>query len=360
MKRALKTCFALIALALPGVAFVVAQQPYQPHVLPFRAYTDTHAETRPFFQFGNLTADIPDSSHTTFVFGGTGGGTGQPHTVGTGCYLSGIWGGYDSTLGNDSFASHIFGSNHSSITGDHCIIVGGGTHTISGGVTGAAAVAGSTHTISMTRGCCLGGYNSQITSTGEYYLSTIAGGHTHVIADSSYSLIAGGSNGEISDSNYSVINGGSSHVIETDAKYAVINGGYNHTITDADYAVINGGLTNAVTANYGVVLAGRGSSVSATYGVAGGRSCVASASGAWAIGDSVDSELDNSTTNSFASRFAGGYDFNGGAAVFESTVQAAGYKSSDGTAGYTGEWTVGVGDVVTIKNGLITGITPAP
>jgi len=334
------------------------QQTYQPHVLPFRAYKDSDAQTRPFFQFGNVTANIPASSHTTFVFGGTGGDTGQPHTVGTGCYLSGIWGGYDSTLENDSFACHIFGSNHTTITGDHCVVIGGGSNTISGGVTAAGSICGSEHTLSADRSVCVGGYQNTISGS-EDSLSVIVGSYSSSIADTSYGAIIAGTAHEIDDANYSVIIGGGSHAMTGGSPYSAIIAGYDHTMTNADYAAIIGGLTNTVTANYGVVLSGRGSSVSALYGVAGGRSCVASAMGAWCIGDSVNSELDNSTANSFAARFAGGYDFNGGAADFESTVQAAGFKSSDGSAGYTGEWTVAVGDTVTIKNGLITAVTPA-
>jgi hypothetical protein len=37
-------------------------------------------------------------------------------------------------------------------------------------------------------------------------------------------------------------------------------------------------------------------------------------------------------------------------------VQAAGYKSSDGSAGWTGTFTSGSGATVTVKNGLITGV----
>jgi hypothetical protein len=40
-------------------------------------------------------------------------------------------------------------------------------------------------------------------------------------------------------------------------------------------------------------------------------------------------------------------------------VQAAGYKSSDGSAGMTTNYVVAVGDTLHIKNGLITSITPA-
>jgi hypothetical protein len=38
------------------------------------------------------------------------------------------------------------------------------------------------------------------------------------------------------------------------------------------------------------------------------------------------------------------------------TVQAAGYKSSDGSAGWTGTFTSGGGQTVTVKNGLITNV----
>jgi hypothetical protein len=38
-------------------------------------------------------------------------------------------------------------------------------------------------------------------------------------------------------------------------------------------------------------------------------------------------------------------------------IQAAGYKSSDGSVGWTGTFTNGDGDTVTVKNGLITAVT---
>jgi hypothetical protein len=38
------------------------------------------------------------------------------------------------------------------------------------------------------------------------------------------------------------------------------------------------------------------------------------------------------------------------------TIKAAGYQSSDGTAGWTGTFTSGSGATVTVKNGLITGV----
>ena len=37
-------------------------------------------------------------------------------------------------------------------------------------------------------------------------------------------------------------------------------------------------------------------------------------------------------------------------------IQAAGYRSSDGTAGWTGTFLNGSGATVTVKNGLITGV----
>lgn len=300
-----------------------------PRYYPFTAYFDDNVDHRPFFQFGNLTADIPATSHVCFVFGGT---VGQPHTVNAGAYLSGIWGGYDDTLGEDAFASNIMGSHHSSVIGNHCTIIGGGYNVITGDKPGSAIIGGSSHTIDSERAVCVGGYENNIEGLSNS-LSTIVGGYDHDIIDSSYAAIVGGVDNEINASNYTCIIAGNDHVATNGSPYSAIIAGSGHTLNNADFAACIGGLTNTVTANYGVCLGGRGSSVSGLYGFASGRSCAATAAGAWALGDSNDSLMTNATANSFATRFAGGYRFTGGPTKPDG-LDASGLPTSDpGIAG---------------------------
>lgn len=105
--------------------------------------------------------------------------------------------------------------------------------------------------------------------------------------------------------------------------YSVVSGGINNKGSNS-YAVVSGGHTNTASGFYSVVPGGSANVASGSFSYAAGRRAIATQDGAFALADSTNSDFTNSTANSFAARFSGGYNLTGGPVTIQSFLIAGG------------------------------------
>ena len=238
-----------------------------------------------------------------------------------------IVGGYDNHIavnqGSTVHSSVIAGGEENALTDvDYAAILGGLTNAINGAQT-SSILSGQDNTIT-----------GDVDDAPTVYGTVIAGGEGNAIADSDRSSILGGLSNQIVGSKDAggypygkgaTINGGVENLITITCVAAhnnvgreAIGGGGNNAITltyaaDYDgYATIGGGYNNSITASFGTIPGGLENTVSGECGYAAGRRSHATAAGAFAMSDSTDADFTNAVENSFAARFAGGYNFTGG------------------------------------------------
>lgn len=180
-------------------------------------------------------------------------------------------------------------------------------------------------------------------------VATISGGYDHVNNQLAGTIAGGGHNyikynvnghGFIGGGSYNVMGGGRGFIGAGRQNSALtgdfinILGGDDNDATGT-HANILGGEGNSITgAVYSTILGGRGNASTGNYAVVGGRRAISSAAGAWAFSDSTDADFTNSTSNSMAMRFSGGYNLSGGPLV-------AGGSISPSASTVT--WTAGTG-----------------
>lgn len=212
-------------------------------------------------------------------------------------------------------------------TASNQIIIGSSTHTdariyglqfVAGGSanamtttpTGSSITGGNTNTIDdSTYAHIGGGINNDITSTSTY--SAVGGGLNNNITASLASTIGGGTlNDIITGANYSTVGGGNDNNIIASVA-STIGGGLTNSVNATDYGTIAGGLQNDITSTSTYSTVGGGiandidSSTHATIG--GGAANGITVASAYAV---VSGGFDNNIAGGIASTICGGYTNN--------------------------------------------------
>lgn len=221
-------------------------------------------------------------------------------------------------------SSTIGGGVSNKNTGSQAVIGGGsGNYIITNGDYSTIA-GGSVNTISATYSFIGGGNNNTVGANTSG--AVICGGNTNSLDDVSDptipSTIAGGKNNAAN--NGSTVGGGRSNNAQNTSTIA---GGYNNSCSNQVCAVgggqsntcsgsncvIGGGNSNTAAGQYSVVPGGIGNKAYGLGSTAAGTGSVSSADGAYTLTDSVGTTLNNGSTDTYKARFAGGYNFTGGA-----------------------------------------------
>ena len=246
-------------------------------------------------------------------------------TSATHCAYSTIGGGYDNQM-DTPYPSTIGGGAHNRVNmatstgftypvawtplntighgtiagGSYNALYGGNYFTIGGGSEN--SIGGAATSDNSTIG---GGLANKINGASD----TISGGNANIIGNTAYP-------------SFSTIGGGNANLIPI-GNYATIVGGVQNSAS-SDYSTILGGLSNTINASTRFSLVGgRSSSATGDYSVAIGYQAIANAVGAWALADSTNAIFTNSTANSFAARFSGGYNLTGGATKVVGLTEAS-------------------------------------
>ncbi len=184
-----------------------------------------------------------------------------------------IAGGFSNYIdGYNATYSFIGSGELNEITGDHSVIVGGKTNTITGSADYAFIGGGESNTIDIWSEYSFIGGGESNTIHGDHDDATtanhavIGGGKTNTITGGAdYAFIGGGELNVITDGcDYGVIGGGYSNYINGGSSYSVIAGGNNNEITDGSSgSFIGAGQNNTImdASTYSAILGGSGNTL---------------------------------------------------------------------------------------------------
>jgi hypothetical protein len=240
-------------------------------------------------------------------------------------------------------SSAIGGGASNTASGGSSVVSGGSGNLVSGDFSNIGG--GSAGTINTSQYCTIGGGSNNSIGANTSG-AVIGGGNTNTLDDASDptlpSTIAGGKNNTAN--NGSTVGGGRSNSAQlagtvsggvsnsASNQYGAIGGGQSNTCSGSN-CVIGGGNSNTASGQYSVVPGGYNNSASGISSLAAGRSARATAQGSFTLADFGDgTTFTNNSTDSFKARFAGGYDFTGGA-----TTVTYIYGNGSGLSGTPGE-----------------------
>jgi trimeric autotransporter adhesin len=219
-------------------------------------------------------------------------------------------------------------------------------------------------------------------NTASNNFAVIGGGDTNV-ASATYSVVSGGQNNQVIHP-YGTVGGGANNVASghvggagtvaggtsNQATWAnAFIGGGSSNVSSAVGSAVLGGNSNTAAGDYSSVVGGQNSNAGQNYAVAGGRRAKAIHAGALVLSDGVNEDATSTAANEATLQYTGGIRLitgTDGLGAPTNTVsidtgaviQPGGYKSSDGSAGWTGTFQDGVGNTVTVKDGIITNVSP--
>lgn len=155
-------------------------------------------------------------------------------------------------------------------------------------------------------------------------ITIIGGGYDHVNNQEAGTICGGGHNFIKYNANGHSFIGGGSYNLVSGARSAIV-GGRRSTISGASsvFSFIGAGDDLNIVGSYSAIIGGLDCDVAGGYALAFGRRAKGSASGTVTLADSTDADFTNSTANSFASRYVGGYRFEVASAAAV-TLSAAG------------------------------------
>ena len=206
-------------------------------------------------------------------------------------------GGEDNTASGDF--SVIVGGYNNSATGTKVFIGGGESNTAGSSSTGGAIAGGASNSVNdssdPSKPSFIGGGNNNSSTNG----SVVGGGNTNTASFTS------------------VVGGGATNTAS--ASQSTVGGGLTNTAS-GDWSTVAGGSNNTAKGNYSTVPGGYANNASGLYSLAAGRRAKASAQGSFALADATDADYHNNSTDTFKSRFATGYVFEGGASTMTAIV----------------------------------------
>jgi len=151
-------------------------------------------------------------------------------------------------------------------------------------------------------------------------VATICGGYDHVNNQIAGTICGGGHNFiKYNLDGHSFIGGGSYNLIS--GARAVICGGQANTVTGGTFGAILGGNDNNATGRCAVILGGEDNDINGDYAIGYGRRAKGTDDGTLTFCDSTDADFTNSTADSVAMRYSGGYYFSGGNVKFDGDLE---------------------------------------
>lgn len=256
------------------------------------------------------TTNTASRSNMVNVIGGS-----PVNFVAPGVYAATIAGGGTANYGGFGSSPNSVGSDFGTVGGgDHNVIQTTAPYsTISGGSQNQIQTNASTSTIG-------GGSENRINAQGAAFgggLSTIGGGINNTIGVTNFGAgatlfegghVIGGGNGNRIGENfaYSTIAGGLGNNIQTSS--ASIGGGENNFVQSGGFdSVIGGGQNNTNSGSWAVIPGGDRNVAAGANSFAAGHRAKANHQGAFVWGDSNNSDIVSTNTNSVTLRAAGGY-----------------------------------------------------
>ncbi len=229
-----------------------------------------------------------------------------------------ISGGKNNTANaEDSFVG---GGDGNTATGIESVIVGGNGNTVSDVLSFVGG--GNGNTASGNTAIVVGGN----ANTASGVRGSIVGGRSNT-ADGNDSFIGSGFNNSASSLN-SVIGGGENNV--SSGLESTVGGG-NSNSAIGDQSIVSGGGLNVASGLSSTIPGGLSNTASGDYSFAAGRRSKSTVQGSFTLSDSENSDTTNTVQDSIRMRFAGGYDFNGGAVDIEDDLTVGKVITGDGS-----------------------------
>lgn len=180
--------------------------------------------------------------------------------------------------------------------------------------------------------------NTQVANGAE---AVIVGGNNNTASGSQAAVVGGSGNtasgalsftgggqGNLVSGGWCAVPGGGSNTAGP-ANYAVVSGGVGNTASGL-YSSVSGGISNIASGQSSAVTGGASNAASGAYSLAAGRRAKATLAGSTVISDSQDADVTSAIADGITFRFAGGYVFLGGGAVFAGSL-TVGSNSWDGS-----------------------------